>query len=507
MTLLICGSITAQDHYSFNSHDFEKQMIFRAEVYIDGVFQNSENIEIGAFDGDVCTCTKRISRASATSSYYRANMTIGGNGTYALTFKLYDHENNVELLDYTLCDPEGNSCTEFSWQEGTFGTWKNSYKLYFTTTTTKTFTKTINGYNESKGGYYLIASPIDSLQPSEVEGMIADIENNYDLYAFDEAYEYEWRNFKAGHFTTLECGKGYLYASKITTELKFTGTPYNGDGKVVLHKTAGAEFEGWNLVGNPFDTTAYIADGRDFYIMNPGGTGFIEGGTEIAVMEGVLVVANSDGEEMHLTTTPPTKANHQIAVNVSQESKLIDRAVVRLNDTKGLPKLQLNENSTKIYIPRNGKDYAIIKAESEDVIPVHFKAETNGTYTISINTEGLDVDYMHLIDNMTGADIDLLKNSTYSFDAKTTDYESRFKLMFSTDTDAHGESFAFISDGKIIVNNADANTKLQVVDMLGRVLVQGNATEQISTENMTPGVYVVRLLNGENTTSQKIVVK
>jgi hypothetical protein len=48
--------------------------------------------------------------------------------------------------------------------------------------------------------------------------------------------------------------------------------------------------------------------------------------------------------------------------------------------------------------------------------------------------------YLHLIDNMTGADVDLLpllrgqgglnQPATYTFTAKTTDYESRFKLVF-----------------------------------------------------------------------------
>ena len=53
--------------------------------------------------------------------------------------------------------------------------------------------------------------------------------------------------------------------------------------------------------------------------------------------------------------------------------------------------------------------------------------------------------YLHLIDNMTGADVDLLSpegviagedpqspTPSYTFTAKTTDYESRFKLVFST---------------------------------------------------------------------------
>jgi hypothetical protein len=66
----------------------------------------------------------------------------------------------------------------------------------------------------------------------------------------------------------------------------------------------------------------------------------------------------------------------------------------------------------------------------------------------------------------------------YTFTAKTTDYESRFKLVFSICEDANGdnEAFAFISNGNIIVNGEGT---LQVFDVLGHQLV----TKQPSTLN------------------------
>ena len=83
-------------------------------------------------------------------------------------------------------------------------------------------------------------------------------------------------------------------------------------------------------------------------------------------------------------------------------------------------------------------------------IPVNFKAKENGTYTITVNPENVEMSYLHLIDNMTGADVDLLaakvpelvegptlndgvstgSTTSYTFEAKTTDYESRFRLVF-----------------------------------------------------------------------------
>jgi len=94
---------------------------------------------------------------------------------------------------------------------------------------------------------------------------------------------------------------------------------------------------------------------------------------------------------------------------------------------------------------------------------------------------------LNLIDNLTGANIDLLPSLreserrgnpqvAYTFTAKTTDYESRFKLVFST-IDYEDENFAFISNGQIILTGVDAcDASLQVIDMLGRVISNRTVT-------------------------------
>ena len=51
--------------------------------------------------------------------------------------------------------------------------------------------------------------------------------------------------------------------------------------------------------------------------------------------------------------------------------------------------------------------------------------------------ENVEMDYLHLIDNMTGEDVDLLAgastgSATYTFEAKTTDCASRFRLVFAS---------------------------------------------------------------------------
>ena len=167
---------------------------------------------------------------------------------------------------------------------------------------------------------------------------------------------------------------------------------------------------------------------------------------------------------------------------------------------RNLPKAQFNANHTKVYMPVNGKDFAVAAVESFGEMPVNFKAQYNGNYTLNFTSEMVNFNYLHLIDNMTGAEVDLLANPTYNFDANTNDYESRFKLVFAT-SNASNSDFAYVSNDNVIVNGEGM---LKVIDMTGRVI----ATEQISGVssiklNAAAGVYVLQL----NDKTQKIVVR
>jgi hypothetical protein len=69
------------------------------------------------------------------------------------------------------------------------------------------------------------------------------------------------------------------------------------------------------------------------------------------------------------------------------------------------------------------------------------------------------------------------------------------------------EDFAFISNGELIINGTGT---LQVVDILGRVILNANLstlTSHLPTSYLTPGVYMSRLVNGENVKTQKIIIK
>ena len=377
--------------------------------------------------------------------------------------------------------------------------------------------------------WYFIASPTGT-SPTNVEVLS-------DLYYYDEQDHY-WRNQKvfanSEGFVNFDLGKGYLCANtgESAVTLTFTGVAitansYSVDLEYHANTSEGVEntLAGWNLVGNPFTSEAYIV--RDYYVIgNDATTGksiivASEGGA-IAPYTGVMVQAEGEGESVTFTTNAPenpSNGNLQMTVaqqvvtrdGVSTGSTTIDNAIVSFNEGSRLGKFYFGENDANIYIPQNGKEYAIVSAEAQGEMPVNFRAAENGTYTLTVNPEGVEMNYLHLIDNMTGIDIDLLQTPNYTFESRTTDYTSRFRLVFGANGASAGsasdETFAYFNGSEWMINNS-GNATLQVVDVMGRVLsseaVNGSVSKAINT---TAGVYMLRLVSGNDVKTQKIVVR
>ena len=379
-------------------------------------------------------------------------------------------------------------------------------------------TKEIVGYGDvsNPGGWYLIASPVvEAIAPSADNGFIT---NEYDLYYFDPSFVgEEWRNYETENFL-LTNGTGYLYASEIATTLTFTGTLYTGDGEIELAYDSNVpDFGGWNLVGNPYPTTAYVD--RDFYVMNNVGSELIPAeGSTVEALEGIFVVADNENDVVHFTPTDPGKTQSKIVLNLTQgRGPVIDRAIVRFDDSRQLPKLMFYESNTKMYIAKGDSDFAVVRSDRSGKLHVNFEPAEDGTYVISTKVKNVAVSSLYLIDHLRGIKVDLLNQPEYEFVAKVTDKPNRFELVYKTGTSSffqqiisrndEGEEFGFISDGNLIINN-EGKSVLQVIDVTGRILssetINGSYNKQIDA---APGVYLLRLINGDDVKTQKIVVR
>ena len=418
--------------------------------------------------------------------------------------------------------------------------------------------KNITGYgagNESlRSNWYLIASPIAATVNTTLVPEISD-ELDFDMvdfYMFDQSQTLEWDNVKcdvvggcASPYDTYPYGsiyagqmvntqEGYLYACQGDYTASFsTGVTGNAfpatnvdiaSRNGLLGYSAGADFAGWNLIGNPYTCDAYLKQGSNylsFYRMNAAGDRIVladnnNGGNKLKPCEGVFVEVAPNNEQITFTTTAPSRGN-SLDFTVSKQSQtrsgesvMADRARIAIGEGRDLGHLDVMADPNRLYIPMKGKEMAMVYSQPVGELPLNFEAAENGTFTLSFEnaTEGLM--YCHLIDNKTGVETDLLQQPEYTFDASVKDYPSRFRVVFASlsgDADGDDETFAFNHNGNWIILN-EGRATLQVVDLMGRILsseqIEGSASKVI---HAAPGVYMIRLVNGENVRVQKIVVR
>lgn len=383
-----------------------------------------------------------------------------------------------------------------------------------------TVQKDIEPYTNNNNGYYLIATPLVGFTaPASVVNMLS---NEYDLYYFDQNQELEWINYEGndGGYDLVP-GKGYLYANSEGIVLEFPGELRSGATTltVPLIYAEGDEFMGFNLVGNPFayNLTTYAAHNvaEGCYRMNEAKDDLIVSeiseSNPLKPAEGFFVKTTDVGA--YITFNPQmTSMAPQGSINVelSENNLLIDRLIVKTNKGYPLEKFNLKATRTKLFAQDKHHECAIVPCESNEQ-PVNFKAAKNGTYTINVNVDGMEFYYLHLIDNLTGNDVNLLTEPSYTFEAHTTDYASRFLLRFipkgDIETGSENDNFAFNFNGTwIIANEGDAT--LQVVDVLGHILnserISGCCEKHIQA---AAGVYLLRLINGDDVRVQKVVIK
>ena len=229
----------------------------------------------------------------------------------------------------------------------------------------------------------------------------------------------------------------------------------------------------------------------------------------VAPCEAVFVQSTAASQYAFLSSQNLGNPALGLRMNLTQGGKLLDVAIIDFGKGENVSKFQLNPNHTKLYIPQEDRDCAVAYSEGTGEMPVNFKAESNGNYTLSFSNENVEFSYLHLIDNLTGNDVDLLANPSYSFEAKTTDYASRFRLVFATGSSVTDSNFGFINGmGNLCIFGIDGTATLQVIDVTGRII----STETFSGSyeknlNVAPGVYMLRLINGNDVKVQKMVVR
>ena len=385
-----------------------------------------------------------------------------------------------------------------------------------------------SNWTTESNGWYFIASPINATlrpnEPSQVSGMITEDDGNvhtFDLYSYDgNAVTYEgnpipWQNYRS-HSTDffIDNGKGYLYANAGDPMIEFYGETkaYN-----TLSNSVTLAYGGWNLIGNPY-TFNVTVNHSYAELEHASAVTNKNSGSVIKPCQGIAVYGEADQTVVFTKAEQQAQASNNLNVVLTnattRDAKRLDNVIVSFDEDEAMPKFNFMEQDAKIYIPQDGKEYAIVHGGNQGVMPLNFEANENGEYTLTVSeTFHSQLSTLHLIDNLTGADIDLMATPSYQFTARKTDFASRFKLVFRTnsvdDIDDSDDTFAYYSDGQIyLVGDEDTlNATMQVIDITGRIVVRSVGSNVVSTNGLVPGVYTIQMVQNNQVRNQKIIIK
>ena len=292
-----------------------------------------------------------------------------------------------------------------------------------------TMRKHITGY-VGDDGWYTIAFPMTNVTPDESNLTDGD----YDLYSYQENADLEWKNYKTHPFA-MSPGSGYLYAYNPDVMLRLSGILNNGNLSETVnlsYESSNENLRGFNLLGNPtahdivFTKSGNVSDG--YYYLDNGSSWTYTTDNNVPAGRGILVKANASGQTVILN---PQRGgtygdkNHYLCLSVGGE-----KVYVEMNEGVSMPLLDLKGQHAPLYLTQGQKSFVMLVRGGAETIGLNYEVRKNGIQILTADTQGLELEYLHLIDLVTGDDVDLLDKSCYSFEAKTTDPVSRFKLVF-----------------------------------------------------------------------------
>ena len=327
-----------------------------------------------------------------------------------------------------------------------------------------------SGYSEELRGTNLVGNPFQSYL-------------NFDLFAYGPSYD---------EHTSPNFGKidGYSYHI------------FDADKGGYKSYTAGSSY-------NPVQATCYIHPHQGFFVKTANG-GKLTFNNDMRAATG--------NTESYFRN----KLNYPLVNLFCYDAEgHYDVTTVEMNrpELGGGSKLKdMRNGNSLIYARMENEDYQTLFAPTgTSTVPVRFEPSQDGVYTMRWGTLHGDFHYLHLVDNMSGADVDMLRSEEYRFEATTSDYISRFKLVFEVtgleeeddNEDDNGSSivnFAFRMGDEIIVNGEGY---FELFDVQGRRLTAkhlAGAQSSVSLPNVAAGIYFLRLSDDKQVRTQKMVI-
>lgn len=380
-----------------------------------------------------------------------------------------------------------------------------------------------------------------------VEGVTANSFLGDYLQSWDEANGV-WVNI-TDPLTALNTKQGYsLWATpgKSNHTYTFTGTLLTGDQStpITYHPVSGKEFDGANLLSNPYPSSIdwdqlqatygsnYIWDGTAYKAYSSQ-VGYDLGYRYIPPMQGFFIITNASGN-FNLTNVART---HEGAANFYKSSgiKSFSNGIVletsngsytdewcMVFDPEASESFELPKDALKLLsgtpgisqlwsVGTDGKMAIDIRPETQH-IQLGFSNSQSGIYTISLK-EMADIDNATLEDTKTGV-LHNLADGAYEFAWDVNDAQSRFKLHLNSvgieETPiSKSNILIYTANNQIFITGAE-NGEVLVSDMMGRVVLRQEISDEKSIsvpESLQTGVYLVTIQNGKEIKTGKVLIK
>lgn len=353
---------------------------------------------------------------------------------------------------------------------------------------------------------------------------------------------------------------------------EFTGVPYNQSVNVALSNAN----TGFNLVGNPYPSAISIAqlfssnsdaiDGTIWFwrkrngasgsgyatstgmgvtsaqpeaaALNPNGVinagqGFFvkvkSGATQNTLnFSNALRSATTGGAFFRNAITTEVE-RHRIWLNLSNGTEVVGQTLLGYMTGAtsgvdyGIEGSYFNDSATAFTSYIENKEFAIqgrsLPFTSDDVVPMSFKTDVAGNYTIAIDhVDGLFAgsQEVFLKDNTTGQ-LHNLKSGAYSFASETGVFNNRFEIVYraalgvKVPAISSNNIVAYKQNGSLVINSGNyVMENIELYDMSGRLIYTKNnidaSSAVIANLPIANQVLVVKITTAENGTANKKIV-
>lgn len=315
-----------------------------------------------------------------------------------------------------------------------------------------TMEKDIIAYsNSNPDAWYTIASPMNEM-PIEGSSFATP---EFDLYRFNESNltNEEWENYKGGlaDFDTFENGRGYLFANSNAFSPAFTGILNASAVSCPLSYTERPNdpLSGFNLIGNPFPHDIYKGVGAaidnanlasGYYTLTNEGTWQVHTYEDaIHPGQGVLVKATAPtvltiAKSTAVATSETGEAKREtspLSISVKGENGQ-DQAFVYFGRGNSMEKMGgFVAQEPSLWVRDNSKDYAIAHVEKADeTLELCFSSKQPGDFSLTVDRNEMEFEYLQLADHVTGLTVDLLKQPSYDFHTTGQEPNARFSIRF-----------------------------------------------------------------------------